>query len=212
MSVCVTGALVHADMAADSFESLPGVLPAPEQIDSLLKSRRSIRSFKDKPADRETILSCLNIARRAPTAKNSQRLHWIVVEGKEKVRELSLEAINGLDASSVQPGLLQRWNEGYDFILRRAPSVVVVCAPTEYAWGKEDASIALTYFEMAAKARGVGVCWAGYLTVVAQRHAPLRRLLRVPDGYSVRGAMMVGQSKYTYRRVPPRKPLSVQWN
>jgi len=37
-------------------------------------------------------------------------------------------------------------------------------------------------------------------------------LLAVPEGFEVRGALMLGEGIYKYRLVPPRKPLSVQWN
>jgi nitroreductase len=96
-------------------------------------------------------------------------------------------------------------------ILRGAPAVIVACAPEDYRWGEEDSAIALTFLELAAEARGMGVCWAGYLTRVAGVHSPLREMLAVPVGYAVRGAVMVGERRYRYRLIPPRKPLSVQW-
>jgi nitroreductase len=89
--------------------------------------------------------------------------------------------------------------------------VAVVCAPKDYGWGKEDGAIALTYLELAAEARGLGACWAGYLTRIAAVHEPLCRLLGVPDGYVVCGGLMLGKGKYSYRSIPPRKALSVQW-
>ena len=39
----------------------------------------------------------------------------------------------------------------------------------------------------------------------------MQELLKVPEGFVVRGALMLGESKYRYRRIPPRKPLSAQW-
>jgi hypothetical protein len=37
-------------------------------------------------------------------------------------------------------------------------------------------------------------------------------VLHVTDGFEVRRALMLGEGIYKYRLVPPRKPLSVQWN
>jgi nitroreductase len=153
----------------------------------------------------------LDVARRAPTATNSQKLHWIVVGGGEKVRALSAEAVNWMRTSGTSSAMLAQWESGYDFILRGAPTVVVACAPEDYAWGKQDCAIALTFLELAAEARGLGVCWAGYLTRVAAVHAPLRQALSVPDGYALCGGLMLGEPRYKYRLIPPRKPLSVQW-
>ena len=108
--------------------------------------------------------------------------------------------------------LLKLWESGYDVVLRGAPTLVVACTPEDYGWGKEDCAIALTFLELAAEARGLGACWAGFLTRIAAVHEPLRQLLAVPEGYIVCGGLMLGKGKYSYRRIPPRKPLSVQWN
>jgi len=180
-------------------------------IDSFLISRRSVREFKDRPIARETLEALLDVARRAPTASNSQKLHWIVVGDGAKVHALSAEAMNCLRTSGISPAMLAQWESGYDFILRGAPTVVAACAPADYGWGKQDCAIALTFLELAAEARGLGVCWAGYLTRVAGVYAPLRQALAVPEGYVVHGGLMLGERKYSYPRVPPRKPLSVQW-
>ncbi len=214
-AVCPSEALTHTGLPREDFLPALKQLPDPAMMDSFLMSRRSIRVFKDRPIARETLLALLDVARRAPTATNSQRLRWIAVEDGAKIHELSKETLNCLRISGANPALLERWEEqwksGYDFILRGAPALVVACAPEEYEWGKPDCAIALTYLELAAEARGLGACWAGYLTRVAAVHAPLRRMLSVPEGYAVRGGLMLGEPKYTYRRIPPRNPLIVHW-
>jgi nitroreductase/NAD-dependent dihydropyrimidine dehydrogenase PreA subunit len=211
VAMCPHGALSHHGLPQESFLPALKVPPAPEIIDHFLISRRSVREFKDRPIALETLAALLDVARRAPTATNSQKLHWIVVSGKAKVHALAAEAMNWLRTSGVNPALLAQWDQGYDFILRDAPVVIVACTPEDYAWGKQDCAIALTFLELAAEARGVGVCWAGYLTRVAEFYPPLRRALSVPEGYVVHGGLMLGEPKFAYRRVPPRKPLSVQW-
>jgi len=212
VAVCPHGALTHTGLPEEPF--LPAIkeLPAPSLMDGFLMSRRSVREFKDRPVTKEVLEALLDVARRAPTAANSQKVHWIVVEGKAKLHELSRETVNEARAAGLSQALLQQWEGGYDFVLRGAPALVVACAPEEYAWGKVDCAIALTFLELAAEARGLGVCWAGYLTRFAAVHPPLRRLLSVPDGFVACGGLMLGEGKYRYRLIPPRKPLSVQWN
>jgi nitroreductase len=210
--VCPNAALAHAGLPDEAILTVPGELPAPAALDGLLISRRSVREFKDRPIGRDTLESLLDLARRAPTASNSQKLHWIVAGDAAKVRALSAEAMNWMRTSNRNwRSLLESRDESYDFIMRGAPAAVVACTPAEYSWGAQDCAIALTFLELAAEARGLGVCWAGYLTHIAAVHAPLRQTLSVPEGYVVHGALMLGERTYTYRRVPPRKPLSVQW-
>jgi len=211
VAVCPHDAFTHTGLPQEPFLPAAKELPAPAVIDGFLNSRRSVREFKDRPIARETLEALLDVARRAPTASNSQKLHWIVVEGGEKVRALSAEVMNWLRTSDSYPAMLAEWESGYDRVLRGAPTVVVACAPEDYGFGKQDCAIALTFLELAAEARGLGVCWAGYLTRVAALHAPLRQALSVPEGYAVCGGLMLGEHKYVYRLIPPRKPLSVQW-
>jgi len=211
VAACVCDALTHTGLPQEKMVLAATVPPDPALIDSFLLSRRSVREFKEQPVARETLEALLDVARRAPTAANSQTLHWIVVSGMEKIHALSAEVINWVRASGTRPSAVELWDQGYDFVLRGAPTVVVVCTPAEWDWGTEDSATALAYMELAAEARGIGVCWAGFLTRVAAVHAPVRQALSVPEGYVVKGGLMLGEPKYGYRYVPPRKPLSVQW-
>jgi nitroreductase len=211
VAVCDYNALTHNGLPREALLPACETLPAPALIDSFLNSRRSVREFKEKPISRDALEALLDVARRAPTASNSQLIRWIVVGDRVKVHALSAEVMNWMRDSNYNPTLAEKWEKGEDVILRGAPTVVVACAPEEYAWGKVDGAIALTFLELAAESRGIGVCWAGILTHVAGVHAPVRQLLSVPEGYSVVGGLMLGEGKYEYRRVPPRKPLSVQW-
>ena len=212
VAVCGFDALTHTDLPKEAFLPVSKELSTPTAIDGFLMSRRSVREFKQQPVARETLEALLEVARRAPTASNSQKLHWIVVGDSTKVHALSEETMNWMRTSEISPAMSELWEKGYDFILRGAPAIIVACAPTDYAWGKQDCAIALTFLELAAEARNLGVCWAGYLTRVAGVHLPLREALAVPEGYVVHGGLMLGERKYSYRWIPPRKPLSVQWN
>ena len=212
VAVCPNGALSHSGLPQDAELPASATLPAAEAVDALLNGRRSVREFKDRPVSKETLEALLDIARRAPTAVNSQKLHWIVVPDAAKVSALSAESMNWLRRPNTNlPPFLAAWDRGYDGVMRGAPAAVVVCTPSDYEWGIADCAIALTFVEVAAEARGLGVCWAGLLARVAGMHPPLRALLGVPEGYTVRGGLMIGEPKYRYRLVPPRKPLSAHW-
>ncbi|MGO8758188.1 MAG: nitroreductase family protein [Terracidiphilus sp.] len=211
-AVCPHGAFAHTGLPQEPFLPAAKELPAPGLMDGFLNSRRSVREFKERSVARPVLEALLDVARRAPTATNSQTLHWIVVEGHDKLHALSQAVVDGARSARLSPALLKLWDDGYDFVLRGASTLVVACAPEEYGWRKEDCAIALTFLELAAEARGLGVCWAGYLTRFSAVHAPLRQLLSVPEGFAVCGALMLGESKFVYRRIPPRKPLRVQWN
>jgi len=54
-----------------------------------LISRRSIRIYRDKPVDQETLQKIIKIAGYAPSGHNSQPVHWLVIQGKEKVQQFA---------------------------------------------------------------------------------------------------------------------------
>jgi nitroreductase len=210
-AVCAHDALTHTGLAEETYLPIAKEPLPPAVMDGFLMSRRSVREFKDRPVGREVLEALLEVARRAPTGSNSQKLHWIVVEGVRKVYALSEEAMNWFRTTDLPKARLEQWEKGHDFILRGAPAVIVACAPADYVWAKQDCAIALTFLELAAEARSLGVCWTGYLTRAAAAHSPLCKALSVPEGHVVCGGLMIGERKYTYKKIPPRKPLSVQW-
>jgi nitroreductase/NAD-dependent dihydropyrimidine dehydrogenase PreA subunit len=214
-AVCPRGALTHHGLPEGELVRSARELPGAELMDGFLIGRRSVRVYRDEPVEKETLDALLDVARHAPTASNTQQVHWIVVNGREKVHALAEEIVNGIRMAGQAAGRYQssvdQWDRGYDFVLRGAPTLVVACAPSESAWGRQDCSIALTFLELAAEARGLGACWAGYLTYVAGLYEPLQKALELPAGYTVCGGLMLGRGKYVYRKVPPRNSLSVQW-
>lgn len=211
VAVCPAGAIKLPELPDEPMLPLAAERPAPAIMDNFLNARRSVREFKNKPLGPEIIADLLDVARRAPTAVNLQQLHWIAVDGKEKVHAVAEEVLAGLDPKMRSPRALELFASGHDFLLRNAPTLLVVCAPKDSAWAWSDSAIAISYLELAAAARGIGACWAGFLIRTAQNHEPLNKLLAVPEGFGIFGALMLGWGKYTYKRIPPRKPLSMHW-
>lgn len=74
-----------------------------------------------------------------------------------------------------------------------------------------DAIIALTHFDIAAPAFGVGTCWAGFLAAAAMNYEPLQKELGLPKGRRFAYAMMFGYPKYKPYGIPRKKPLEVIW-
>jgi len=49
------------------------------KVNDLIKKRRTIRNFKDKPVSLEVLKKCVNSARLAPSASNLQPLRFIII-------------------------------------------------------------------------------------------------------------------------------------
>ncbi len=185
---------------------------SPAVLAQFLKSRRSIRTYRKDRVDRATQEQLLDITRWAPSAKNGQPVHWLMVEDEAELRRLAGMVVDWFREENLYPGVVKAWGESKDLVLRDAPLLAIAHAPkTGLLKPTEDCTIALTYLELAAHANGLGACWAGFLMSAANAYQPLIEALALPQDHKVYGAMMLGHPKFRYRRIPPRLPVRVEW-
>jgi nitroreductase/NAD-dependent dihydropyrimidine dehydrogenase PreA subunit len=222
VSVCPFAALSLDKMSPEDCDPVrKELLPSAEQVEHFLKSRRSIRAYKDKPVPGEMLAKLIEIARYAPSSHNLQPVHWLVVEDPRETRRLAALVIEWMNVpirkSPRVIGLfhfdlfVEAWERGEDRVLRGAPHVVIAHAPKDTPLAQENCAIALTYLELAAYSMGLGACWAGYLLAAATSFPALINELALPGGHKCFGTMMVGYPKYEFRRIPLRNEASVIW-
>lgn len=214
LAVCPHGALAHSRLDAGAMRPNVASWPAPEGVDGLLRGRRSIRRYTDRPVSRQDILELLDVARYAPTASNAQEVRWIVAATAEKVRELAGLTAAWFEGNASSPGRAHYaalWKLGRDYFLRGAPAVAVAHTKADAPFGAVDCGIALTFLELAAVPRGLGTCWTGLLILAAAGSAALRAALGLPEGHTVHGGLMLGYPDERYPAVPPRNPAVVDW-
>ncbi len=60
-----------------------------QQVAQLLKTRRSVRVFKEKQIPKPDLEAVLNITRWMPTASNRQPVKWMVIHSPQKVSQIS---------------------------------------------------------------------------------------------------------------------------
>jgi nitroreductase/NAD-dependent dihydropyrimidine dehydrogenase PreA subunit len=222
VSVCPFGAIALKAMKPEECAPLSReLLPTAEQVEHFLKSRRSIRVYKDEPVPHELLEKLIDIARYAPSGHNLQPVHWTVIEDPKVVRALAsvvIEWMNMLIKKS--PRMIElfhfdlfvnAWERGEDRVLRGAPHVIVAHAPKDAPLAQESCAIALTYLELAAYSQGLGACWAGYLMAAATSSPAVITALRLPGGHRCFGAMMVGYPRHKFRRIPLRNEPSIIW-
>lgn len=210
VAICPTGALSHETLPADNFMPQPE-LPGSDSVENLLLGRRSVRIFRKKPVSREQLEKLLDVARKAPTASNSQNLSWVMIEDAnvlDRVRELTL---GWMGSDPKRARYLKAADLGKDVVLRGGTALAVACCPADYLWTETDCAIALTYMELLAASMQLGACWGGLVTAASWNVEGLNEVLGVPEGHKVGGALMLGQPARQYSLVPPRNPLRVTW-
>jgi len=160
----------------------------------VVQARRSLRSYLNKPVEREKVEYVLESARLAPSWKNMQCWRFIVVEDTVGRQALA----NSMGESN--PGRKA---------LTEAPIVIVLCAvPTESeVWeGKDfmmlDAGLAMEHLLLAATEQGLGTCWQGLFSEEKTREA-----LNIPSNVRVVAMTPLGYAAEE-RRPRPRKAIT----
>ena len=160
----------------------------PENLLNLMKARRSIRRYQDRPVPEEMIEQLLEAARWAPSSTNSQPWEFIVVRD-EAVRRLVGE------------------HSTYYFVrmqhVAEAPLIIaLVGKPKATPFYREDVAIASAQIMLQAQALGLGTCWIG-----AFEREAVARILKLPQDAELVGLLTVGFPAQV-PPPPPRKPLA----
>lgn len=188
--------------------------------EKFLRSRRSIRCYKDVPVEKEKLIKLIDIARMSPTASNSQGVSYIIIKNKELLRRLTGIVMKWMEEEVNKSSGYWSFSEhvkdykknGKDVILRDAPSLILAIASKEFKNGRQNTISGLTYMELFATSLGLGSCWAGLFEMCAfAEYAPLLNLLNIPKDKVITGAVMVGYPKYKFQRLVNRNPLEVNF-
>jgi nitroreductase len=193
----------------------------PEQAEQFLRSRRSIRNYKDKPVERDKLNKLIQVSGYAPSASNARPVHFLVIENKTEIRRLSGLVVDWMrmtikedPTSSYAPHFgraVTFWDRGKDPICRNAPHLIVAHAAESSRMAQVDCILALAYAELIAPVLGLGATWAGYMMNATISYPPLVEALNLPKGHKCFGIMMVGYPKLKFVRVPLRNPPAVAW-
>ena len=216
VAICPSGAILHRAMMPEQCPPVRKSLNiSPEQAEQFLRARRSIRSYKRDPVDRELITKIIQIASHAPSASNSQPVRWLVIYDSDEVKRLvgiAVDWMRSLAQENPRLGeIVSAWDAGIDIIGRNAPHVIVAYAQEDNRMAAGDCTIALTYLELAAFSLEVGACWAGFFIGALNSWPRMSEALKLPEGHKSYGAMLIGYAKYKYRLMPIRNEPQIMW-
>ncbi|MCD6373824.1 MAG: nitroreductase family protein [Thermococcus sp.] len=160
----------------------------------VLRKRRSVRRFQDKPVPREIIEKLLEAAFLSPSSFNKRPWHFIVVDEEEKLLALSKAKLGAAG-------------------LATAPLAIVVTADGSRSdvW-VEDASIAAEHIQLAALDLGLGAFWVQIRNRMHDESKSaedyVRELLKIPENYRVLCIIGVG---YPAEKKEPHGKEVFEW-
>lgn len=189
-----------------------------DNILSIIKSRRSIRQFKNEEIQNETMEKLKDMLPYIPTGCNSHKLHFSIVKHPsvmKKIKEFTNKKILKLMNSIVLSPFTRHFKiykeameNGEDIIYRNAPHMAVVSSPINAPCANIDPIIALSYFELYANSLGVGTCFCGYAAICMKIFPELSIMLDIPKNYIPIYVMLFGKPDVKYQRIA--KPENYQ--
>jgi nitroreductase len=169
----------------------------------LLRNRQSVRKYDaSQPVEKEKIDLCLEAARLAPSACNSQPWKFIVVDEPQLREQVAKETY----------GPLMRFNK---FVLD-APVIIVITLEKSNFTSKVgiavknieypliDIGIAAEHFCLQAHELGLGTCMLGWFN-----EKPIQKLLGIPEKRKIGLLISLGYAVEGYKqRQKQRKDIS----
>ncbi len=124
----------------------------------LIQKRQSDRKYDSRPVDRDMVIKCLESARLAPSACNSQPWKFVVVDEPELLKEMASAAAGmGMNKFAAQaPVIVAVVLEKMNF----TASIGSVIKDKEYSL--LDVGIAVEHFCLQATELGLGTCILGW--------------------------------------------------
>ncbi|MFA5168157.1 MAG: nitroreductase family protein [Candidatus Omnitrophota bacterium] len=126
----------------------------------LVQKRRSVRRYSDRPVAKEDVLKCLEAARLAPSACNSQPWHFVVIDEPELRRRVAERIFSGLYSmnkfAKEAPVLVAVVSEKMKFLASLGGQI----RDTRYCL--VDIGIVCEHLILQAQELGIGSCWIGW--------------------------------------------------
>lgn len=148
-------------------------------IEALL-DRRTIRAFRTEQISEEELTDILQAARFAPSSMGMQARHFTVVQDKKLIADMVSATVKS--GGKFVPGHTPFYN---------APTVIILSAPEQSKYNREDAACAIMNVMLAAHAYNLGTCYICSV-LLGLRDKDIRKRLRLPENYIPLGCVALG--------------------
>ncbi len=173
------------------------------ELNNGLKERRSIRKYTDQPVNADQIGEIVEVARYAPTWKNSQSPRYNLILNKELKDKIGKECVMGFESNAN--------------IICNAPALVILTTIDKRSgyerdgsestskgehWQSFDAGIAAEAFCLAAHEKGLGTLIMGIYD-----EAKVKEVAGIPENEKVSALISIGYAAES-PAAPKRKEVA----
>ena len=169
-----------------------------EEFFDLINKRQSCRKYLDKPVEKEKLIKCIEAARIAPSACNSQPWHFIVVNNKElssKVAMCVQDKVMNKFTSECQSFIIVVEESGN--LTSRAGALM-----KQQDYRSVDLGIATEHLCLSATEQNLGTCILGWFN-----ENDLKKLLNINKLKRIRLVVAIGYPENNETRKKIRKNI-----
>ncbi|MCX7912698.1 MAG: nitroreductase family protein [Dehalococcoidales bacterium] len=164
----------------------------------IIRRRKSIRRYQNRPLTKDMVNSILEAARHAPSARNLQPLEYKVITNRELMLKLSDGIARAMQAEGIP---MKAPPAGRPDFFYGAPLLIIVTAPKDNPFAVSDAALAVQNVMLYATSIGLGSCFIGMAKLI-ERDKDLLKLLHIPDTMNIVAAVICG---YPDEDPPPKE-------
>lgn len=167
----------------------------------LANKRYSVRAYAARPVSREILSRCLEAARLAPSACNSQPWCFIVVDDpdlRKKVADAAFSGMYSMNSHAKEaPVFVAVVRDKSGYLARLGGQF------RDVQYSLVDIGIAIEHFVLQAVEDGVGTCWIGWFDERA-----VKNVLGLPKNKKIDIMLSVGYPADDTPKEKTRKPLN----
>ena len=162
------------------------------KFSELVKNRQSVRNFKSTPISREIIDRCLESARLAPSACNSQPWHFVVVDDPEIKDKMVVHIKNKM----LKLNLFAEQPPVYVVVVTESSNFTASLGNIvkNKAYNLVDVGIATEHLCLQAVEEGLGSCIIGWFD-----ESKIQKLLNIPKSKRLHVIVALGYVADNYQ-------------
>ncbi len=228
MAVCSTQAITVNSMTYENdFELITENTVDYSKFHNFLKTRRSVREFKNKPVEKEKLQQIIEAVSTAPFGAQDDGIQISIITDKKIISEalplmsqfynqlvnwfknpmmrfiikkkVEIETYNTISKHLMPMAKIGHYNlENYNAITRDAPAILIFHAKPEAEEHTEDAHICNTIAMLAAHSLGLGAAIIGLIGPAVNKSQELKKMFKIPKENEVITSLIIGYPKYKY--------------
>lgn len=206
-AVCPKAAVSITGFSESSVEINGRTVLEPQRLMDAIRTRRSVRQYRQKPVDADIIKQVIEAGRLTPSGENAQNVSYIVLQKEmeryEKTAVLFAKRMLPL-MKIIKPNARNIIIDDH-FFFKEAPAAILVLAKD-----KVNAALAASNMELMAEAHGLGVLYSGLFAMSANHSFALRRMLKLRNAKVVT-VLVLGYPNVQYHRTVQKEPADVRY-